>query len=44
MLIAKDDVFIIDFEGEPRRSLAERRRKVPAAEMSQALSARSITR
>ena len=31
MLIAKDDVFIIDFEGEPRRSLAERRRKVPAA-------------
>jgi maltose alpha-D-glucosyltransferase / alpha-amylase len=31
MLIAKDDVFIIDFEGEPRRSLAERRRKAPAA-------------
>jgi maltose alpha-D-glucosyltransferase / alpha-amylase len=31
MLIAKDDVFIIDFEGEPRRSFAERRRKVPAA-------------
>jgi maltose alpha-D-glucosyltransferase/alpha-amylase len=31
MLIAKDDVFIIDFEGEPRRSLDERRRKVPAA-------------
>src|SRR5262249_1279054 len=24
MLIVKDDVFIIDFEGEPRRSLAER--------------------
>jgi maltose alpha-D-glucosyltransferase / alpha-amylase len=31
MLIAKDDVFIIDFEGEPRRSFAERRRKVPVA-------------
>jgi maltose alpha-D-glucosyltransferase/alpha-amylase len=31
MLIAKDDVFIIDFEGEPRRSLADRRRKAPAA-------------
>jgi maltose alpha-D-glucosyltransferase/alpha-amylase len=31
MLIAKDDIFIIDFEGEPRRSFAERRRKVPAA-------------
>jgi maltose alpha-D-glucosyltransferase/alpha-amylase len=31
MLIVKDDVFIIDFEGEPRRSLDERRRKVPAA-------------
>jgi maltose alpha-D-glucosyltransferase/alpha-amylase len=31
MLIVKDDVFIIDFEGEPRRSLEERRRKVPAA-------------
>jgi maltose alpha-D-glucosyltransferase/alpha-amylase len=31
MLVAKDDVFIIDFEGEPRRSFAERRRKVPAA-------------
>jgi maltose alpha-D-glucosyltransferase / alpha-amylase len=31
MLIAKDDVFIIDFEGEPRRSFADRRRKVPAA-------------
>jgi maltose alpha-D-glucosyltransferase/alpha-amylase len=31
MLIAKDDIFIIDFEGEPRRSLAERRRKAPAA-------------
>jgi maltose alpha-D-glucosyltransferase / alpha-amylase len=31
MLIAKDDVFIIDFEGEPRRSIDERRRKAPAA-------------
>ena len=31
MLIVKDDVFIIDFEGEPRRSLADRRRKAPAA-------------
>ena len=31
MLIVKDDVFIIDFEGEPRRSLQERRRKAPAA-------------
>jgi maltose alpha-D-glucosyltransferase/alpha-amylase len=27
MLIAKDDIYIIDFEGEPRRSHAERRRK-----------------
>jgi maltose alpha-D-glucosyltransferase/alpha-amylase len=31
MLIAKDDIFVIDFEGEPRRSLDERRRKAPAA-------------
>ncbi|WP_375411570.1 maltose alpha-D-glucosyltransferase [uncultured Bradyrhizobium sp.] len=31
MLIAKDDIFIIDFEGEPRRTIAERRRKAPAA-------------
>jgi maltose alpha-D-glucosyltransferase/alpha-amylase len=31
MLIVKDDVFIIDFEGEPRRSLDERRRKAPPA-------------
>ena len=31
MLIVKEDIFIIDFEGEPRRSLAERRRKAPAA-------------
>jgi maltose alpha-D-glucosyltransferase/alpha-amylase len=31
MLIAKDDIFIIDFEGEPRRPLDERRRKAPAA-------------
>ncbi len=31
MLIAKDDILIIDFEGEPRRSIEERRRKAPAA-------------
>jgi len=31
MLIVKDDVVIIDFEGEPRRSIRERRRKAPAA-------------
>jgi maltose alpha-D-glucosyltransferase/alpha-amylase len=31
MLIVKEDVFIIDFEGEPRRSIEERRRKAPAA-------------
>ena len=31
MLIVRDDVFIIDFEGEPRRSLEERRRQAPAA-------------
>ena len=31
MLIVKDDIFIIDFEGEPRRSIAERRRKAPGA-------------
>jgi len=31
MLIVKDDIFIIDFEGEPRRPLAQRRRKAPAA-------------
>ncbi|MGE5159494.1 MAG: maltose alpha-D-glucosyltransferase [Gemmatimonas sp.] len=31
MLIVKDDIFVIDFEGEPRRPLAERRRKAPAA-------------
>jgi maltose alpha-D-glucosyltransferase/alpha-amylase len=31
MLIVKDDVYIIDFEGEPRRSLAERRARAPAA-------------
>ncbi len=31
LLISKDDIFIIDFEGEPRRSLVERRRKAPAA-------------
>jgi maltose alpha-D-glucosyltransferase/alpha-amylase len=31
MLIVKDDIFVIDFEGEPRRPHDERRRKAPAA-------------
>ncbi|MGB8402007.1 maltose alpha-D-glucosyltransferase [Bradyrhizobium sp.] len=31
MLIVKDDIFIIDYKGEPRRTVAERRRKAPAA-------------
>ncbi|MBN8920442.1 MAG: maltose alpha-D-glucosyltransferase [Rhizobiales bacterium] len=31
LLIVKDDVYIIDFEGEPQRSLEERRMKMPAA-------------
>src|SRR5207245_9944856 len=31
MLIVKDDVSIIDFEGEPRRRIDERRRNGPAA-------------
>jgi maltose alpha-D-glucosyltransferase/alpha-amylase len=31
ILIVKDDIFIIDFEGEPRRPLEDRRRKAPAA-------------
>src|SRR6185312_13352738 len=31
VLIAKDDAFILDFEGEPRRALEERRAKAPAA-------------
>jgi maltose alpha-D-glucosyltransferase/alpha-amylase len=31
MLIVKDDIFITDFEGEPRRPINERRRKAPAA-------------
>ncbi len=31
ILIVKDDIFIVDFEGEPRRPLAERRGKAPAA-------------
>jgi maltose alpha-D-glucosyltransferase/alpha-amylase len=31
MLIVRDDVVILDFEGEPKRSIAERRRKAPAA-------------
>jgi maltose alpha-D-glucosyltransferase/alpha-amylase len=31
VLIAKDDAYLLDFEGEPRRSLAGRRGKAPAA-------------
>jgi maltose alpha-D-glucosyltransferase/alpha-amylase len=31
MLCVKDDIYILDFEGEPRRSIAERQRKFPAA-------------
>jgi maltose alpha-D-glucosyltransferase/alpha-amylase len=31
ILIAQTDIFIIDFEGEPRRSIDERRRKAPPA-------------
>jgi maltose alpha-D-glucosyltransferase/alpha-amylase len=31
ILIVKDDIFIIDFEGEPRRPLDQRRRKAPGA-------------
>jgi maltose alpha-D-glucosyltransferase/alpha-amylase len=31
MLIARNDIFIIDFEGEPNRPHAERRLKAPAA-------------
>ncbi len=31
ILIVKDDIFIIDFEGEPYRPHSERRRKAPAA-------------
>jgi maltose alpha-D-glucosyltransferase/alpha-amylase len=31
ILFVRDDIFIIDFEGEPRRSLHERRMKAPAA-------------
>ncbi len=31
ILIAKDDAYILDFEGEPRRTLEERRRKAPPA-------------
>jgi maltose alpha-D-glucosyltransferase/alpha-amylase len=30
-LIVKDDIFIIGFDGQPHRPLAERRRKAPAA-------------
>jgi maltose alpha-D-glucosyltransferase / alpha-amylase len=31
VLIAKDDAYILDFEGEPRRGLSERRSKAPPA-------------
>jgi maltose alpha-D-glucosyltransferase/alpha-amylase len=31
ILLAKDDAYILDFEGEPGRSLSERRGKAPAA-------------
>src|SRR5207237_4302562 len=31
VLVADDDAVIIDFEGEPSRPLADRRRKAPAA-------------
>ena len=31
ILIAKDDAYILDFEGEPRRTLEERRAKAPPA-------------
>jgi maltose alpha-D-glucosyltransferase/alpha-amylase len=31
ILFAKDEAYILDFEGEPARSMAERRRKAPAA-------------
>jgi maltose alpha-D-glucosyltransferase/alpha-amylase len=31
VLIVKDDAYLLDFEGEPRRSLEERRQKAPAA-------------
>jgi maltose alpha-D-glucosyltransferase/alpha-amylase len=30
-LIVKDDIFIIDFDGNPRLPLADKRRKLPAA-------------
>jgi maltose alpha-D-glucosyltransferase/alpha-amylase len=31
LLIVKDDIFFVGFEGDPRRPLGERRRKAPAA-------------
>jgi maltose alpha-D-glucosyltransferase/alpha-amylase len=31
LLIVKDDIYIVDFDGEARRSIADRRRKAPAA-------------
>ena len=44
MLIVKDDVFIIDFEGEPRRSIEDRRRKARRRVTSPGSFARSIIR
>ena len=44
MLIVKDDIFIIGFEGDAAVPLAERRRKAPAARDVAAWSARSIIR
>ena len=32
-LIVKDDIFIIDFEGDPRLPLSMRRRRAPAARL-----------
>ena len=31
VLMAKEDAYILDFEGEPRRTIEERRQKTPAA-------------
>jgi maltose alpha-D-glucosyltransferase/alpha-amylase len=31
VLVVKDDIFIVNLEGEPQRALADRRRKAPAA-------------
>ena len=44
MLVTQGDVILIDFEGEPARSLAERRAKTSRCAMSPACCARSTTR